>query len=342
MYTTDFDVCNAYQLSVALFRKPVRMHSIGGSCMLDRFSRQVLHHELKLEPMQTDAPDIYFHHFLPMFESDIENRLARHQSKNDTVLTSISAVSLIDNRFLALLFSSNNLNLTDPAFQNFATLDVRTERKRENEGISASAHALIDIHRDETRGPRYNFLLEDVPGLSRTYLEPLLTSVFKRCASLECLFPDGSTKRARPKATFRSFPSETLRQALEGGALFSIELIKPVIEGGGLDQVGYSLDQREIRQIKINPRPNGEHALDIISQLQRVAIMEGYSDIKVRYRDGTNIENTVRSNLGIANLPDLLVSASSVLTTEIERDQSESVLRQDVCDKMVAILEGLQ
>lgn len=165
-----------------------------------------------------------------------------------------------------LLFRRSDPEAATPIFEDEATRRLRKSDKKPTEAIAVSAHMFIRLGMiEDAAHPSYRAILEEVPGLSRTYVQALLHDLVKE---IEYSYTD---KRGEEKATytivkFQGQKSEKIGGALKGQSVVpSVTLVRP---GSikGLDSEGLIVPREERMKLLIRAKP--EQTLGILKKIQ--------------------------------------------------------------------------
>ncbi|EBY1954726.1 hypothetical protein DU191_25115 [Salmonella enterica subsp. enterica serovar Sandiego] len=126
-----------------------------------------------------------------------------------------SVIRLVDIKETAhdyrLLFQYANRDASDPAFANLKTGETRIAKKKEDEGLGATLHMVIEKYATNESFPNtYTAVIEEVPGITRGLLSQALTAFFKHCG-FTFKKPDGKKDLiCRPIVNIEFHASSTL------------------------------------------------------------------------------------------------------------------------------------
>lgn len=240
--------------------------------LLEPYKRFYLRHELRFRtPRNAGVP-------LPFRSGDgkldVENVLqtAIKGNKASLVLRNKDTVRLtmMDVRPKAdlaiLLFRRSDPDAANPIFENEKTRKLRPADKKPDEGIAVSAHLFLRLGGiKDAAHPTYRAILEEVPGLTRTYIQVLLHDIL---GATTYKYTD---KRGEPKETYtmadlHGLKSEKVSGALKGQSVVpSITLVRP---GNikGLDTEGLVIAREE--RMKLIVRAESTQTLKIIKKIQ--------------------------------------------------------------------------
>src|SRR5262249_17952673 len=149
-------------------------------------------------------------------------------------------------KIAVFLFRRSNPDAPAPVFEHIKTRKLRKSDKGPEEAPALSAHMFVRLGEiPDAAHPTYHAILEEVPGLSRTYIQLLLADVVKQVVY------QYKDKRGQPKDThtlveFHGQKSEKVGGALKGQSIVpSVTLVRPA-NIKGLD-VGNLVVPREER-----------------------------------------------------------------------------------------------
>ena len=171
-----------------------------------------------------------------------------------------------------LLFRRSDPEAATPIFEDEATRLLRKSDKKPTEAIAVSAHMFIRIGMiDGAAHPSYRAILEEVPGLSRTYVQALLHDIVK---DVRYNYTD---KRGQEKETYTIVEFHGQKSDRIGGALNeqsvvpSVTLVRP---GSikGMDAEGLVVPREERMKLMIRAKP--AQTLGILKKIQ--AWMKGH------------------------------------------------------------------
>jgi hypothetical protein len=241
--------------------------------LLEPHSRFFLRHQLIFRTPYEHGVPLKFHS-RSKGEIDVEDVLKSAMDKgkaslvlrNDDVVR-LTALDVRSKSNLAiLLFRRSDPDAATPIFENATTKKLRRSDKGPDDAIAVSAHMFVRLGDpvDDAR-PTYRAVLEEVPGLSRTYIQALLHDVVK-----EHVY-SYADKRGQPKETytivdFRGVKSEKVSGALQGASVVpSVVLVRP---GNirGMDTEGLVVAREEKMKLILKATP--EQTLGIIKKIQ--------------------------------------------------------------------------
>ncbi|WP_146617684.1 hypothetical protein [Rhodoplanes serenus] len=175
------------------------------------------------------------------------------------------------------LFRRSDPDASTPMWEDQATRAIREADKKENDALTVSSHLFVELISNGGPRPMHRALLEEVPGLGRTYVHTLLSGILR---SHKYNYKDrrGVDKETNTLIDFEGIKSENLNSAIgQGSEIEYIELVK-LPEMKGLDTEG--LAPREVRW-KLYLKASPENAIPIINRVKKWSEKE-WKDVRVR------------------------------------------------------------
>lgn len=308
--------------------------------MLDLYKRMVLFYDLRLQAKARGVERVN----LPLDLNSLLHGLASRVSTGDcrkmlrkeTACILVRTLEVDPAREVAkLLFNYSDTNHSDPAFEDLVTGEVRIVPKKDGEGIAVSAHAVISTmpNPDGT----YMTLVEDVPGLTRSSLQPFLSSEMKQVGTEKYRDEEGKERMAWPSVELVGHVGQKLREDLKKGKLQSICLISRKSIPNKLDEFGYT-DVTE-RSITLKPKPGLRYdAVKLINAIKRSPAAKAYDGIRVRFSNSEGRSRqawvpTIREDAGESEYVMMdTIQVGSILK------QCEEDLRGDIVQQMVKLV----
>jgi hypothetical protein len=240
--------------------------------LLEPYKRFYLRHELRFRtPRNVGVP-------LPFRSGDtrldVENVLQTAISRNraSLVLRNRDVVRLTKmdvrpkNDIAILLFRRSDPDAANPIFENEKTRKLRPSDKKPDEGIAVSAHLFLRLSGiKDAAHPTYRAILEEVPGLTRTYIQALLHDILAE-STYQYTDQRGEKKDTYTMADLHGLKSEKVSGALKGQSVVpSITLVRPA-NVKGLDTEGLVVAREEKMKLIIRAEPTA--TLRIIKKIQ--------------------------------------------------------------------------
>lgn len=306
--------------------------------MLSNNERWVSFFDFALAPTHAAAPDIPVADTFTRLKTLVDSGRAVKLYKNSTRAVRISEMKYVngDNQAV-LLVQLCDQNGSDPVFGELTTGILRVEPKLAGEGIAVSSHIVISADIVQHTADHHKTLVESVPGISKSILEPFLNAMLKE-AFTGCEFKNPATKAMcllRPKLEIFSHGSQTLMDALKGAKLHNVRLVSTK-KKGGLDKTAYTeLAERAVRYkiIKQPPLKDKERLLDI---LRRKGQQSGYTKVSISYsKDGKQASLDLDRNEDCATK---LFTKSERVILGNTINQCESQIHTELETKMIALI----
>ncbi|MDI3566651.1 hypothetical protein [Bradyrhizobium sp. Arg816] len=175
------------------------------------------------------------------------------------------------------LFRRSDPDATTPVWENQRTRELREADKGEDDAITMSAHLFVELKTDGGPRPTHRAILEEIPGLGRTYVQGILGDVL-RAHKYNYKDRRGKEQETYTLVDFLGVKSETIDKAMGAGSEIEyVELVKPP-DVRGLDME--HIVPREVRW-KLYIRSTPERSLPIINKIKKWAGKD-WSDVRVR------------------------------------------------------------
>ncbi|MCJ2063385.1 hypothetical protein MKK63_11760 [Methylobacterium sp. J-088] len=184
-----------------------------------------------------------------------------------------------DEKYAALLFRRSSPDASTPIFGHRKTRRLRRAEKHKDEDLSVSSHLFLDLTESPGRKGRYRAIIEEVPGIGRSYIRSVLNLTLRQS---EYSYKDhgGNEKQTYTIADLEGFRSATIGEALKGGTISFVELVRQS-RIDGLDTEAF--EPREER-MRIEIKARGEGMLTALRTLNPWADAGGWEDIRVSIR----------------------------------------------------------
>ena len=257
--------------------------------MLSNLDRWVSFFDFSLSPTHPAAPDIPTEYVLKKLKILVDQGNAVKLYNNRTRAARISEMTYTEgDPHAILLVQLCDQNGSDPVFGELATGNLRVEQKLDGEGIAVSSHVVISTSIVPFTADHFKTLVESVPGISRSILEPFFNALLKDAFDGE-EFQNPATKakcKHRPKLTIFSHGSQTLMDTLQGAKLHNVKLVS-TRKISGMDKTTYTeLAERSIRY-KIIKQPPLKDKKRLLEILRKKGNQSGYTKVSISYsKDG--------------------------------------------------------
>ncbi|MEY8769026.1 hypothetical protein AB6T85_01035 [Erwinia sp. ACCC 02193] len=269
--------------------------------MLSTLERWVSFYEFKVKPSHDEAPFLPFADVVQKMQSLYNQGNAFKMSNNDTRAMRISDMNFnqADN-CVTLLVQLCDTRMADPVFGDLNSGALREEPKLAGEGIAVSAHFLISCNPTHNSADHYKALVECVPGITKSSIEPFLNYIFRKSYyNEEFTSPlSGSVYKLRPVLDLFSHASETLEESLLGSRLQGVRLVS-TSKQESMDKNPYTDMVEKAIKLKIVKQPGVTGRKRLLASLRGRAVREGYNKLVISYsKDGkqTSVDLDVRED----------------------------------------------
>lgn len=302
--------------------------------------RFIIKCDVDLEPYPKEAPSMLLRNCIPTLFELIKQKEAFYEINKGR-----SVIRLVDIKETAydyrLLFQYANRDASDPAFANLKTGETRIAKKKEDEGLGATLHMVIEKYAKNEYFPNiYTAVIEEVPGFTRALLSQALTAFFKHCG-FTFKKPDGKKDLiCRPIVNIEFHASSTLEKTLSTGYLAGITATRKVTKNS-LDEEGLISVDEEILKISTKVK-RGEGAVKAVKRAYDKLRGMGYGSMRITYKDANRRTGSDSFNLSADRSLKELATAQlaqrekAILATNIEVCQKE--MHQELLGKMVDFL----
>jgi len=306
--------------------------------MLKSHERWIMYYEKTLKRHPEGAPYMALSDII----KDIAVRVERKESfqilREGTCAIRIQDIEVDEeNQIAILLISLADTNVSDPAFANLASGDLRIEPKLDGEGIAISAHVCMSLIEQNEIPDIYFCCIESVIGLTKSVIEPFLTHEIKEATSYSFKNEEGKTIKCRPIIDMDVYMSKKLQEDLEHGSLLGIELYSnnPVVD---LDEENYVKETRYSITVKTK-KVSGEVAFGFIDRIQEYAKLNGFNEMKIRFEEpARRKQKSVRAGSDKEDLRDLVYGKDKLIGTRKAIDQCSEKIHIEIASAMKNIV----
>ncbi|MFN3464703.1 MAG: hypothetical protein ACK4X1_11575 [Terricaulis sp.] len=307
--------------------------------MLHRVERTALHYDLAIGAAPAHAKPKPLLHLLTAIEGACAKGQANwHRDKGKSIVR-IAKVRFNKGRTRAIiLLQHTDIDAADPSFAALVSGATRTEKKGFGEGVAVSAHLVIDL-RPTPGGGAYHAVLENVPGLTKFYLERVFQAVLKEVATYRFVDDNGVAYQAQPRLLFNARLRESLLADVRRGKLSHITLIKR-------ENVSDMFDARadvRVREasVRIDAIANrtGKGAEELVEWAFKRGRARGYTAARLSYQNEDGKQKTPSFDIRLGDVFDAFVAKNSTITADYDLAQCEDDIRPDVSSKLDALLK---
>lgn len=252
--------------------------------LLSPNSRFFVRHELSFRPQRDQGAALALRapgdelDIISVLEEAVADGSAVFQVKDDTEdYVRLTHVDVRPRSNLVALLFRRSADGPPPIFENRRTRVLRRSDKTDEDLEAVSAHLFISLDEALLPFPTHRALLEEVPGLSRTYVTALLRNILR---GVVYGFTDerGMQRETYTIPQFGGVPSETVGDAVRGGGIKYIELVRtPRLDG--LDTSGLIAHPERMRlSVKSDRRGN----MDLITRVRGWADQHDWRGMRVQ------------------------------------------------------------
>lgn len=308
--------------------------------LLQEYQRFALECSLVIGKMPDGAPKFLLERFLPKLERLVIANKAVHKTRNETVCLRLYKL-LIDENQVTMLFQYADMNASDPSFTHTDTGATRTEKKDDGEGISVSAHLIIQRKpTGKLLDTCHDAILEEVPGISRSVIEAGLTHMLSECAVEEFIKPDSKKPlQCRPKISLQHNGNEKLNDLLKSGTINGFVAVRTGVQNQ-LDEEGELIvaDERLVLKVK---RTRGEKAMILINKARDKILARQYTRLQIRYTGDNKRSLTFDVGAREENISEKMFAKSSLINFDEPIAQCQIDVHIKLKDKMTDILNKM-
>lgn len=197
--------------------------------LIDKHHRFFVRHNISFRPRNKRAPALEF-----LTDGDkvdvrtlINKAIADDRAKLEIRKDDEVRLTKLDVRSDVAIFLFRRCDplAAAPVLENIKTRKLRAVRMGQDEFPAVSAHLFVNLKMRRNPFPTYSALMEEVPGLGRTYMHHVLHNVI---SDYRYSFKDKKKqKETYSLLDFEGVPSEKVEDALKGSEVPYVELIRP-------------------------------------------------------------------------------------------------------------------
>lgn len=310
--------------------------------MLDRDKRWIQFNELHLPRDPEHSPIIEIAQMVPGLVQRTRSKEAAKLIDNERAAIRITDVKEFSGQqILVFLVQYVNSNMASPSIGDLDTGIVRHEQLLQREGVAVSAHVAVSMKSrfPHALPPQYMLLLEEVPGIGRSVLQPFLRWEFKEQAKDWSWLDDTDNnreKRYHPVVDIHTLTDITLGEEIEQGSVITaVELFQHVQKNNGIDEY---LSIRESERILILKPTSQKNILENIKNLWPIYRAQGYENMKIRYKNISGRQKTGVMGSSESDIADTLLGRSKEIRTDETLSQCHERIVPSLANQMVSEL----
>lgn len=307
--------------------------------MLDPYERWIQFHSLVIKSAPEHAPEINLDEIIAMVEQAVNRNQAIKMMNNDTASIRIAKIEIKADH-VRLLIQYANKNVTDPVFMHMKKFVLRPVSRLRGEGVAVSGHAVLGRVKSQTDGS-YPLLIEEVPGLGKSNIQPFMRSLFKAVSDGNFFFNNDEKnhkeEKYMPVVEIFDDPSVAFQEDLSNGFVREIELVSRNLGGeSDFDEDGFFYEN--VRTVRIGIVEQKIGIIHKIRSLMKTAKDKGYTNIKIRYVKPQGKSRTLTMGTTVED-----VASAGVCRTELVRSinplqQCEDKINKKFVDEIVKLL----
>lgn len=218
-----------------------------------------------------------------------DDSLTARDPKNRVYIADIA----VESESITLLINRGDPNVSEPAYIDSVTKDVRTVAPKKNESQGWSAHLVIS--KQHSHSAAYRACFERMPHANSWYAEKLLNVILSRRSKADSKYfykaPVKKGKKTttedkpyKPAISVKKFPSDLIKEDIEKGELTEITLIKSSNKFSGVDAPDI-VDSVKMKLVVKPKKVEKKRMLGFIHRLTDWARENKYSEIQIQIRN---------------------------------------------------------
>ena len=306
------------------------------------------HYSINLRPMahhtvKAYAPDLGMSQIIQVLLDTQKRSPIQWSLLGNRVMLTIEQFELHEEDAIAyLLVTLSDKDIADPCFTDHETQHTRVEHKKDNEGVSCSAHVAIDLTTGLFPSPQaHRCLVEHATGISRTRLEDFLSAVIRKaCKEQDVIFEHADTKyRCWALAEMAIESTSKMQQIFkDGGAIAQFELQRGATKQDAWDEEEYTTLVKETATLGF--RVNSPKFVEAIKSVFKKAKAEDYDQITLRITRPDRRQQSVQipTSISIDDAVDRALGDYELLEIRQKLNQAEEVFVPEIIESMKASL----
>lgn len=208
------------------------------------------------------------------------------QNKKDEAITLDHAEMMTLNglKSLVLIFSYTNQNGADPGFREMVAGKNRTEPKKKNEAVAASAHLVIStVPHGRSGSLPWAALIEDVTGVGKTKIQSAVSAMIRSRLRFTWQDEDGKVQAADARFVLDGRDCDDVTEEIEKGTLAYFVAIKESEVAPEFDAEGYFVTSKE--EVRLKPTwKDGISVKDLMKKVAKIGARHGFEKVRVQYQ----------------------------------------------------------
>lgn len=305
--------------------------------MLHKTDRVIQFYEIQINREPEHAPPIPIGDLIYKLKPVIDQQNAYQLKNNETQCIQILEYKQYRDNIIVFLVDFADQEVSAPAYRDLEKNTLRYGELKGKEGIAISGHIAISLIETKPNSSRYRLLLETVPGINRSNIEPLLKSLFKKISKgvyTNWRDPvDLKMKGYKPSTKLLGIPSEKLKDALNNKKPISeIVLIRHENKKAFDENDKFLKKEASLRLTPVEDI--GDGIFNSLKSLIKKAKEKGYDDIKITYTNKIERGATTMIGTSESDLADTLVLKKEMFKSITNLPQARDDINIPLADFM--------
>ncbi|WP_338591363.1 hypothetical protein VXM60_02270 [Shewanella khirikhana] len=287
-----------------------------------------------------ESPDFDLERILPPLKKLVDENQAVYVINNGDVSLRLNKLHITDD-VVTMLFQYADKKATDPTFTRIADGKTRTVQKEEGEGVSVSAHLVINRKPQNTALKIFHHaLLEEVPGITKRLLAKGLTHMLAECAK-SSYRRDGIKKdfKCRPMVSLEFNGNEKLSDLLSKGSITGLVAFRDVVANKMDEDAEFKV--KDERMTLVTLRKRGKAALDTIEKAKDWIGDRKYTRLQIRYEGDNKRKQTLEVGVREQDISEKMFAKSSFVSVDEAIAQCQETIHPKLHNKMLTKLDDM-
>lgn len=302
--------------------------------ILQQYERFILECCFGVRKYPEESPDFDLERILPQLSRMVTANQAVYEIKNADVSLRLNRL-VVEDDVVTMLFQYADKKATDPTFTRIADGKTRTVPKAPGEGISVSAHLVINRKPySDALKIFHHAVLEEVPGITKRIVAKGLTHMLSVCAQ-STFRRDGEKKdlKCRPIVSLEFNGNEKLRDLLRKGSITGLVAFKDVVDNK-MDEEG-EFKIKDERMTLVTLKTRGQQALDTIERVKDWIGAREYTRLQIRYDGDNKRKRTLEVGVREQDISEKMFAKSSLITVDEAISQCQETIHPKLHGKML-------